>query len=185
MSKKLPASAKIHGNGKPRVTQAQRVAARLDPLLDKPYFTPSNERNGCIHSQFGVRLDKTAQRAYCLKCGTEIALFDALWNYHHAEERLVHTLQQLDEHDKRDAEKKQRDKERRPFMRAVTGTKAHRDMELKSEPVVAITYTLECGHTRRMDGDRRFTKVHCSTCQMEDATARAKATGKTVIVKGP
>jgi hypothetical protein len=156
--------------GAPRVEQTQAVKARLDPLLNKPYFEIARGSMNCTHSQYGILLDKTTQRAYCLNCKQEIALFDALWNYHQAEQRLVHHLQSLDEHDKREAEKKKRDKERRPFMRKVTDTKAVRDMSLKAEPVVAQIYTLECGHERKMDGDRRFEKVHCSACQMKANT---------------
>lgn len=171
MSKKLPATAHTTATA-PRVTDLMRMKRRLDPSLDKPYFVGTNERNGCIHAQFGVRLDKTAQRAYCLKCGTEISLFDALWNYHHAEERLVATLEGLDRHDQQEAERKERDQKRRPFMRAVKDFKPVRDMTLKTEPVVARIYTLECGHTRKLDGDRDFKKVHCSQCQMEANTVR-------------
>jgi len=164
MSKKLPATAHTHAAA-PRVTQTMQVKARLDPLLDKPYFATTTRSTHCLHQQFGVRLDKQTQRAYCLKCNEEIALFDALWNYHHAEERLVATLRNLDEHDRREADRQQRDKARRPFMRKVTSTKDVHDMTLKSEPVTGRIYTLECGHTREMDGERRFEKVHCHQCQ--------------------
>jgi len=173
MSKKLPATAHINAVA-PRVTQTMAVKARLDPALNKPYFEPTHRSGGCIHMQFGVRLDKQTQRAYCLNCREEIALFDALWNYHHAEDRLIGHLHQLDEHDKREVAKKERDKERRPFMRAVKSWKAVHDMELKSEPVVARIYTLECGHTRKMDGDRSFDRVHCHECQSAAAAAIPK-----------
>lgn len=166
---KHPATVHINKpeDGSPRVEQTQAVKARLEPLLNQPYFSIARGSASCMHQQYGVLLDKTAQRAYCLNCKAEIALFDALWNYHQAEDRLVHHLQSLDMHDKAEAEKKRRDQERRPFMRNVTSTKAVRDMSLKAEPVVAQVYTLECGHTRKMDGDRSFRRVHCSTCQME------------------
>lgn len=163
-SSRLPDTAKIRSE-KPRVDQTLAVKARLEPRLNKPYFTPTGTSMACIHHHYGVRLDKTAQRAYCIQCGTEIALFDALWDYHQAEQRLVQTLQGLDEHDKREAERKRRDKERRPFMRAVKSTKPVHDMTLKEEPIIAQIYTLECGHTRQMDGDRRFDRVHCHQCQ--------------------
>lgn len=172
MSAKLPATAKTTSNG-PRVQQTQAVKARLDPLLNEPYFDTVRRGGGCIHAHYGVKLDKQTQRAYCNKCGEEIALFDALWNYHHAEERLVQTLQSLDDHDKREAEKKARDRERRPFMRNVKGWKNVHDMTLKEEPVVARIYELECGHKRRMDGDRSFERVHCSECQLAAKTAEA------------
>ena len=172
-SRRLPASAKVT-SASPRVTHVQRMAARLDPSLDQPYFKSKPTSHACMHSQFGVTLDKQAQRAYCNRCGEEIALFDALWNYHHAEERLVSTLHSLDEYDKREAAKKQRDKERRPFMRAVKGFKCIRDMTLKTEPVVARDYELECGHRRKMDGDRSFEKVHCHQCQQAAATQQVK-----------
>ena len=164
MSSRLPDTAKITST-KPRVDQTLTVKARLEPQLNKPYFTETAKSMSCIHSHYGVRLDKTKQRAYCNKCGEEIALFDALWDYHQAEQRLVATLQGLDDHDKREAAKKERDRERRPFMRTVKSSKAVRDMDLKSEPVIARIYTLECGHERRMDGDRNFEKVHCMECQ--------------------
>jgi len=173
MSKKLPATAQVNATA-PRVTQTMAVKARLDPLLDKPYFQPVTRSNMCTHSMYGVKLDKQTQRAYCLKCGEELALFDALWNYHHAEERLVGTLRQLDEHDKREAAKKERDRERRPFMRNVKGWKAVRDMTLKTEPTVARIYELECGHKRKMDGDRSFERVHCNDCQSAAKAAETK-----------
>lgn len=166
--------ATVHINptkdGEPRVDQTQVVKARLEPLLNRPYFEMARTSMSCIHSQYGVLLDKTTQRAYCLNCKHEIALFDALENYHRAEERLVGHLQQLDMRDKAEIAKKQRDKERRPFMRIVTDHKVVRDKDLKAEPVIARIYTLECGHTRRMEGDRDMRRVHCSTCQMEAHT---------------
>jgi len=152
MSAKLPATAKTNSTG-PRVGQTQAVKARLDPTLNKPYFEPVRRSGGCVHAHYGVKLDKQTQRAYCNKCGEEIALFDALWNYHIAEERLVSTLQSLDDHDKREAAKKQRDAERRPFMRKVTTWTAERDMDLKSEPVVARIYELEV-RPQAQDGRR-------------------------------
>lgn len=165
-SMRLPDTALIKPNdGKPRVDQQLAVKARLQPGLNKPYFAVANRSMSCIHSHYGVTLDKTTQRAYCNNCKQEIALFDALWDYHHAEQRLVQTLQSLDEHDERQVAKKERDKARRPFMRAVKSTKDVRDMTLKSEPVIARIYTLECGHTRKMDGDRSFDRVHCHQCQ--------------------
>ena len=136
----------------------------------------------CIHSHYGVLLDKTTQRAYCTNCKQEIALFDALWDYHQAEQRLVQTLQNLDAHDERELAKKAREKERRPFMRKVTSYEQVRDMTLKAEPVTGRVYTLECGHTRQLDGDREFKQVHCSQCQMEANTVRggksASGTGR-------
>lgn len=164
-------------DGAPRVAQVQAVKARLEPRLNKPYFEIAKQSMTCIHSHYGVLLDKVTQRAFCNNCKQEIALFDALWDYHQAEQRLVHTLQNLDDHDKREAAKKERDRERRPFMRKVKSTKNVHDMTLKSEPVIARIYELECGHKRKMDGDRTFEKVHCHECQSKAKAAPASSTG--------
>lgn len=150
------------------------IAARLDPSLNEPYFNVVRESYGCTHAQHGVKLDKTKQRAYCRKCGEEIALFDALWNYHHAEERLVGTLQEMKRMQQQEFERKQREKERRPFLREVVGRVARKDMTLKSEPVIGYVNELECGHKRQQNGDRHLKRVTCNDCKMAAAKAKAK-----------
>lgn len=155
------------------VSQTQIVKARLDPSLNDPYFDEVRS-NGCIHAQYGVKLDATKQRAYCKSCGAEIALWDVLWNYHHAEQRLVATLQEMKRMQQQEIERKQRDKERRPFVREVVGRVARKDMTLKSEPVIGYVNELECGHRRQQNGDRHLKRVTCHDCKMAAAKAKAK-----------
>ena len=153
-------------------SQTQIVKARLDPRLNDPYFDEVRSHSGCIHATHGVRLDATKQRAYCKQCGEEIALWDALWNYHHAEQRLVATLQEMKRMQQHEIERKQRDKERRPFVREVVGRVARKDMTLKSEPVIGYVNELECGHKRQQNGDRRISRMTCTDCKA--AAAKAK-----------
>jgi len=156
------------------VTQTQIVKARLDPRLNEPYFSVIKDAgfSGCQHAQHGVKLDKTKQRAYCKKCGEEIALFDALWNYHHAEERLVGTLQQMQKMRDDEAARKQRERERRPFVREVVGRVARKDMTLKAEPIIGYVNELECGHKQQQNSDRHLSRVTCHECK--NAAAKAK-----------
>lgn len=151
------------------VSNAQRIAARLDPGLNRPYFVVKSSGGGCLHLQCGVRLDETTQRAYCLGCGNELALFDALMNYHRAEQRLVATLSEIQRHMKMEQERKQREKERRPFLREVTSRRERKDMSLKAEPVIGYELTLECGHTQDQKDTRRLNRVTCHTCRYEAA----------------
>ena len=156
------------------VSQTQIVKARLDPKLNEPYFSVIKDVgfSGCQHAQHGVKLDKTKQRAYCKQCGEEIALFDALWNYHHAEERLVGTLQQMQKMRDDEAARKLREKERRPFVREVVGRVARKDMTLKAEPIIGYVNELECGHKRQQNGERHISRMTCTDCKA--AAAKAK-----------
>lgn len=156
------------------VTQTQIVKARLDPSLNAPYFdeVKGAPSYACLHVQHGVKLDKTKQRAYCKGCGEEIALFDALWNYHHAEQRLVATLQEMKRMQQDEIARKQRDKERRPFVREVVGRVARKDMTLKSEPIIGYVNELECGHKQQQNGDRHLKHMTCHECKM--AASKAK-----------
>lgn len=154
------------------VTQTQVVKARLDPRLNEPYFSEVRSTGGCLHAMYGVRLDQTKQRAYCKSCGEEIALFDALWNYHHAEQRLVATLEQMKRMKQDEIDRKQRGRERRPFVREVVGRVARKDMTLKTEPIIGYMNELECGHKRQQNGDRRVQRMTCYDCK--NAAAKAK-----------
>lgn len=151
------------------------IKARLDPTLNEPYFEVASSGGGCLHVQYGVRLDETTHRAYCKKCGAEIALFDALMNYHKAETRLVGTLQEMKRMRAQDEEKKQREKERRPFLREVRGRTAKKDMTLKAEPTIGYDLELECGHKFYSSGERRLNRVTCHECKNAAMVAAAKA----------
>lgn len=157
------------------LTQTQIVKARLDPKLNEPYFSEVKDASTrCLHIQYGVKLDQTKQRAYCKECGTEIALFDALWNYHHAEQRLVGTLQEMKRMQQQEEERKQRERERRPFLREVVGRAARKDMSLKAEPIIGYMNELECGHKQQQNGDRHLRHVTCHQCRNDAAKAKAK-----------
>lgn len=156
------------------VTQTQIVKARLDPRLNEPYFEEARTSGGCIHAMYGVKLDNTKQRAYCKQCGEEIALWDALWNYLRAEQRLVATLQEMKRMQQQEIDRKQRDKERRPFVREVVGRVARKDMSLKAEPIIGYVNELECGHKQQQNGDRRLHRVTCHECKSVAARAKRK-----------
>lgn len=151
------------------------IKARLDPTLNEPYFSESKSGGGCLHLHYGVRLDETTQRAYCKKCGVEIALFTALWNYHHAEQRLVRTLEDIKRREQAEIDKKAREKERRPFLRAVSSRKAVKDMSLKAEPTIGFELTLECGHVVDSKNTRHLSNVTCHECKNDAMVAAAKA----------
>lgn len=151
------------------------IKARLDPTLNEPYFQVGASGGGCLHVQYGVRLDETTHRAYCQKCGAEIALFDALMNYHKAETRLVGTLQEIKRLQAAEVEKKQREKERRPYLREVRGRTAKKDMTLKAEPTIGFDLELECGHKFYSSGERRLNRVTCHECKNAAMVAAAKA----------
>jgi hypothetical protein len=151
------------------------IKARLDPRLNEPYFSKEASGKRCLHVQHGVRLDVTTHRAYCKECGSEIALFDALMNYHDAETRLVSTLAEMKRMRADEIERKNREKERRPYLRAVRNRKAKKDMTLKAEPIIGYDLELECGHTVYSSGDRRMNNVTCHECKNASMVAAAKA----------
>ena len=158
------------------------IKARLCPELNEPYFEVQERvmaivTNRCTHENHGVRLDKTDRTATCKGCGKVVDPFDALLHYAASEKRLVGTLAQIKDAEKRDAERKVREKARRPFLRQVTGRVAVKDLSLKAEPTVGYTNTLECGHVLETPGDTHWRHRTCHACQ---AAANVKPVVKTL-----
>jgi len=149
-----------------------KVKARLCPWLDEPYFevTPrylAMAQNRCTHENHGVRLDETDRTATCKGCGKPVDPFDALLHYAASEQRLVGTRKAINDAQQAEVARKQREKDRRPFARAVVRRTARKDLTLKAEPVVGYALTLECGHTVDVGEGNRFRRVTCSQCEQD------------------
>ena len=147
-----------------------KVKARLCPWLDEPYFevTPrylAMAQNRCTHENHGVRLDETDRTATCKGCGKQVDPFDALLHYAASERRLVETRKAIKAAAEAEVARKHREKDRRPFARAVVRRTARKDLSLKAEPVIGYTLTLECGHTREVGECNRFRRVTCGQCE--------------------
>lgn len=152
--------------------------ARVAPYLNEPYFQIEPDylamtTGRCMHKEYGVRLDAVDRRCYCKRCGIQIDPFEALVNYAHAEQRLVSTRRAIEDAEKRQATQKQREKDRRPFARAVVGRVPRKDLSLKAEPVIGYTVTLSCGHTRETNGERQYRQVTCGDCEKQARKGRA------------
>lgn len=154
------------------VSQVARVKARLDQRLNEPYFTVvprymAMAQKRCTHEDHGVELDETDRTAYCNGCRTLVDPFQALLHYAASEQRLVATRLAIEEAQERERRQKQREKDRKPFARAVLRRTERKDLSLKAEPVIGQTLTLECGHTRDVGPDNRFRRVTCAVCEVE------------------
>ena len=151
-----------------------KVKARLCPWLDEPYFqvTPrymAMAQQRCTHEDHGVRLDETDRTVTCKNCGKQVDPFQALLHYAASEQRLVSARQQIEQAQEAEVARKQREKDRRPFARAVVKRTERKDLSLKAEPVIGYTLTLECGHTMEVGEGNRFRRVTCGQCVILDA----------------
>lgn len=125
--------------------------------LDTPFFTVKHTSYpDCDHRHRGVTLDVARRVAICL-CGVEIDCFDALLIYAHAQRRLVETRQHIEEHYRKEAEKKAR----RPFVRDVSGYQQHLS---KRGRLLGYEMTLSCGHRMYWDRRKPPCRATCDTC---------------------
>lgn len=150
--------------------QVKAVKARLAPWLDEPYFKVVRRwetltMKQCDHRNHGVRLIETDRQAICNGCGKPVDAFDALLHYAESEQRLLSTRQAIEQAHKAEAERKQRDKERRPFAREVVSWTERKDLTLKAEPVTGYNLKLECGHAASCGPNRRVRRVTCRECE--------------------
>lgn len=165
-----PDGIKIDLPERTTVDQVLLVKARLNPTLNEPYFEVIERYMAiggkrCTHENVGVKLDKIDRRVYCRGCGIQIDPFSALLNFAKSESRLVSTLASIKEATESEAKRKEREKERRPFVRGVKSRVAVKDMSLKAEPITGYKNTLECGHVVETSGDRRWRTRTCNECQ--------------------
>lgn len=146
------------------------VKAKLAPWLDEPYFDVAPKylamtQMHCMHENEGVRLDENGRRVYCKGCGLQLDPFEALLHYAASERRLVSTRHAIEQAEQRERDRKQREKDRRPFTRRVVGHRERKDLSLKAEPVIGYTLTLECGHKKDCGPNRKPRQVTCRECE--------------------
>lgn len=129
----------------------------------------------CSHQWRGVTLDRGTRRVFC-KCGEQIDPFDALLIYAHAEQRLQHTREVIEEQKRKEQEKK----DKKPHFHRHTGYSTR--FGTRGEPI-GYDMRLECGHGvfwdvrwRRRKGAPRG--VTCNECYRE---AQLKARGVAVV----
>ena len=146
------------------------IKRRLDPRLDQPYFTVPSDGGGCSHRGHGVELRVLDRVVVCQGCRKAVDAFDALVNFARDEQRLVGTLERIEDHHRREEERKAADKARRPWARKVLGRRAVRDLSLKAEPVTGHVLTLECGHEVKCGPERIPRQVTCRTCERAATT---------------
>jgi len=147
---------------------------------DKPFFTvlPRPQWPDCDHSRRGVEIDRTKRTVYC-KCGAQLDPLDALLIYAATEQRLVSTRADIERHQREEAEKKQREAERKPFLREVRGfyqvcnpTPPNGDGAM-----VGYDVSLSCGHTIRWASRGRRHPKQRLTCDVCLRMERAKTKG--------
>jgi hypothetical protein len=146
----------------------EKIKAKLDPRLNQAYFEVETEHmrsNKCNHRNCGVRLLVPERRVICKGCNEQIDAFDALQHYAASEQRLVSVRNDILEAEKREERRKQADKERRPWLRNVQSWHARKDLSLKAEPIIGWMLTLECGHKKGVDGERKPNRVTCRECE--------------------
>lgn len=129
----------------------------------------------CLHENYGVKLDVTDRQVICNGCHKPIDAFDALLHFAKSEQRLLSTWHSIQESEKREHERTQREKERRPFRRKVVRRLPIHDMDLKAEPIIGYTNTLECGHEKKSGPDRKLKQATCYTCQLQSKGAQKRA----------
>jgi hypothetical protein len=154
------------------------VKAKLAPWLDEPYFEVvpkylAMAEKRCMHRDEGVRLDEADRRVYCKACNKQIDPFEALLHYAASETRLLGTRRAIEQARQSELDRKAAEKARRPFVRAVTGFTAERDLTLKAEPIIGYTLDLECGHKKDCGPNRRPRRVTCHACK--DAARKSGA----------
>ena len=161
-----------------RATAVRRRLVQANGIdLEQPYFIVDGrwmKGTRCAHENHGVRLDEIDRRCYCRGCNLQLDPFDALLHYAASEQRLIHHASTITQHEQAEAARKQADKDRRPFTRAVTGFTAVKDMTLKAEPIIGYTLKLECGHASKCGPNRKPKRVTCRTCQAEARLAPKK-----------
>ncbi len=142
-------------------------AREAEPVdLDSPFFKITRPQYpACDHCNRGVMLDIGTRKVFCL-CGEQIDAFDALLIYAHAQRRLVSTRQAIEEHERKEAEKKAR----RPFVRRVVGF-CRRDR-------FGYDLQLECGHQQTLWRTKPTRSATCETCVRN---AKLKADGVAVM----
>lgn len=174
--KKRPTIHLLSLPGTVRPDNAAIVRSRLNPALNTPFFETVGKLEAmvakrCDHSQHGMRLDQMDRRVYCRGCGISVDPFEALLIFAHAEQRLVQQVKALADARDADARAKQREKDRRPFLRRATGWKPVKDEKLKAEPIIGWQVTLACGHTILAMTQRQPKTMTCPNCQALAATA--------------
>lgn len=144
--------------------EKQREPIPVD--LDAPFFTiakpPYTE---CDHRNRGVTLDIGRRVAICL-CGVEIDCFDALLIYAHAQRRLINTREVIEEHKRKEAEKKAK----KPFVRRVEGFSAKQSRQGR---VLGYQLKLECGHDIYWDRRKPPRRATCTVCYRNESLKAA------------
>lgn len=128
--------------------------------LDSPFFKVVHPQYpACTHRDRGVTLDVGTRRAIC-KCGEVIDNFDALMIYAHAQRRLVETRQVIEEHNRKEAEKKAK----RPFVRDV-GAFQQRMSQGRRPRFLGYEIKLHpCGHSAYWDKRHPPRRMTCEQC---------------------
>jgi hypothetical protein len=130
----------------------------LDVDLDRPFFAIKRyvDPGKCDHRHRGVTLDMATRKVYC-RCGDEIDAFDALLIYAHAETHLQNTRHYLEEHARKEQEKK--DKE--PHVKQVT---AAQRVTGRRGRFLGWQLRLDCGHQMQWDRKRLPKTATCDSC---------------------
>jgi len=145
----------------------QRAPEPVD--LDTPFFKITRpEYPACDHRNRGVTLDTGRRVATCL-CGEDIDCFDALLIYAHAQQRLVNTRAAIEEHHRKEAEKKAK----KAFVRDVRGFTARLS---RRGAIIGNVLSLECGHEQYWDKRKPPRRATCETCVRNE---KFKTTGVT------
>lgn len=125
--------------------------------LDSPFFTiKPPDYSKCDHRNRGVTLDTATRTAVCL-CGVVIDNFDALLIYAHAQQRLVHTRDAIEAHERKEAEKKAA----RPFVKTVVGFE---QVLHRSGRFLGYRLKLDCGHEKRSERRKPPRRATCQVC---------------------
>lgn len=153
------------------------LSERRRKIADERFFEIRRPQSpDCTHQWRGVTLDIGTRRVFC-KCGEQIDSFDALLIYAHAETRLVSTRESIEEHKRKEAEKKAR----RPHFKKHVGFARRSDNS-------GFDVRLECGHSAFWD-TRRRTRFRSypprgMTCLQCVRDAELKARGVATLLTG-